>query len=120
MVEGITKTPMDRLDDYRQAVRTVLEPYARITYANVDVKNRQVFDRETDRYIILSVGWDRQRHLHSCLLHIEIIDGKVWIQLDNTEEGIAEELIQAGIAKEDIVLGFHEPEIRQYTGFALA
>ena len=35
------------------------------------------------------------------------------------EDGIAEELINAGIPKSDIVLGFHEPEIRQYTGFAV-
>jgi hypothetical protein len=111
---------MDRLDNYRQIIRTVLEPYTEIAYANVKVKNRQIFDRETDRYIILSEGWDRQQHLHSCLLHIEIINGKVWIQLDNTEDGITEELIQAGIPKADIVLGFHEPEIRPYTGFAVA
>jgi hypothetical protein len=106
---------MDRLDRYSQIIRTVLKPYVEIAYANVKVKNRQIFDRETDRYIILSEGWDRQQHLHSCLLHIDIINGKVWIQLDNTEE-----LIQAGIPKSDIVLGFHEPEIRPYTGFAVA
>jgi hypothetical protein len=84
------------------------------------VKNHQVFDLETDQYLILSEGWEKQQHLHSCLIHIEIINEKVWIQLDNTEEGIAEELIQAGIPKQEIVLGFHEPEIRPFTGFAVA
>jgi hypothetical protein len=111
---------MDRLDTYRQVIRNVLHPYTQIVYANVTAKNRQIFDPETDRYIILSEGWDRQQHLHSCLIHVEIIDEKVWIQLDNTEDGVAEELIQAGIPKQDIVLGFHEPEVRQYTGFAVA
>jgi XisI protein len=48
------------------------------------------------------------------------MDGKVWIQMDGTEDGIAQELIQSGIPKEDIVLGFHEPSIRPYTGFAVA
>lgn len=28
-------------------------------------------------------------------------------------------LVNAGISKNDIVLGFHEPEIRKYTGFAV-
>jgi hypothetical protein len=110
---------MDRLDSYREIIRAVLESYVNITYANIDLKNRQIFDRETDRYIILSEGWQKQHHLHSCLIHVEIINNKVWIQLDNTEDGIAEELINAGIPKLDIVLGFHEPEIRQYTGFAI-
>ncbi len=48
------------------------------------------------------------------------MDGKVWIQTDGTEDGVTDELMQAGIAKEDIVLGFHEPEIRKYTGFSVA
>ncbi len=111
---------MDQLDTYRQVIRKVLKPYTDITYANVNVKNHQVFDSETDQYLILSEGWDRQHHLHSCLIHIEIINDKVWVQCDNTEDGITEELIQAGIPKENIVLGFHEPEIRPYTGFAVA
>jgi XisI protein len=111
---------MDRLATYRQIIRKVLAPYINITYANVNVKNHQVFDLETDRYLILSEGWEKQQHLHSCLIHVEIINDRVWIQLDNTEDGIAEELIQAGIPKQDIVLGFHEPEIRAYTGFAVA
>jgi hypothetical protein len=111
---------MDRLDAYRQIIRNVLKPYINITYANVNVKNHQVFDPETDQYLILSEGWEKQQHLHSCLVHIEIINDKVWIQLDNTEDGIADELIQAGIPKQEIVLGFHEPEIRPFTGFAVA
>lgn len=110
---------MDRLDSYRKIICEVLRSYLDITYANVDLKNRQIFDRETDRYIILSEGWQQQQHLHSCLIYVEIIDTKAWIQLDNTEDGIAEELINAGIPKSDIVLGFHEPEIRQYTGVAV-
>lgn len=110
---------MDRLDSYRKIICEVLRSYLDITYANVDLKNRQIFDRETDRYIILSEGWQQQQHLYSCLIHVEIIEAKVWIQLDNTEDGTAEELINAGILKSDIVLGFHEPEIRQYTGFAV-
>ena len=111
---------MDRLDIYRQIICKALKSYTDIIYANVNVKNRQIFDLETDRYIILSEGWNHQLHLHSCLIHVEIIDDKIWVQLDNTEDGITEELIQAGIPKEDIVLGFHEPEIRPYTGFAVA
>jgi hypothetical protein len=111
---------MDQLDKYRQIIRTVLKPYADISYANVDVKNRSAFDTETDQYIILSEGWENSQQLHGVLIHVEIMDGKVWIQADGTEDGVAQELIQSGIPKEDIVLGFHEPSIRPYTGFAVA
>jgi len=34
--------------------------------------------------------------------------------------GIAIELEQAGILKKNIVLGFHEPDVRQHTGYAVA
>jgi len=54
------------------------------------------------------------------LLHIDVIDNLVWIQQDGTEDGIAYELEKAGIPKSSIVLGFHEPEVRQYTGYAVA
>ena len=43
---------------------------------------------------------------------------KVWIQHDGTEEGIAEELVTAGIPRDRIVLAFKPPEMRPYTEFA--
>ncbi|MBD2297255.1 MULTISPECIES: XisI protein [Nostocales] len=111
---------MDRLETYQNIIRNILKSYLNISYANADIRNRAAFDSENDEYLIISEGWNDKQHLHSCLIHIEIINGKVWIQCDNTEDGIANELVQAGIPKEDIVLGFHEPDVRQYTGFAIA
>jgi hypothetical protein len=37
-----------------------------------------------------------------------------------TEDGIATDLLEAGVPKEDIVLAFHAPEMRPYTEFAVA
>ncbi len=111
---------MDTLEKYRQIIRNVLTPYAQIAYANVDVRNLTAFDSDSDQYAILSEGWDRQCHYHGCLIHIEIRNGKVWVQRDGTEEGVATELVEAGIPKSDIVLGFHEPSVRPHTGFAIA
>ncbi len=41
-------------------------------------------------------------------------------QNDSREEGIATELVEAGVPKEDIVLGFQPAKERPYTGFAIA
>ncbi len=111
---------MDNLEKYRQIVRKVLIPYSKIKYAYGDYQNEAIFDEKNDRYLIVSQGWEEDgiRH-HSCLLHLEIINDKIWIQKDNTEEGIATDLLAAGIPKNDIVLGFHEPKIRKYTEFAV-
>ncbi|WP_338124970.1 element excision factor XisI family protein [Fischerella thermalis] len=40
------------------------------------------------------------------MLHIDIIDHKLWIQNNGTEEGVAVDLVAAGIPKEHIVLDF--------------
>jgi XisI protein len=39
---------------------------------------------------------------------------------DTTEDGIATDLVREGVPREDIVLAFQPPEMRQYTDFAAA
>lgn len=110
---------MDKLGKFRQIIRRALLPYCEIEYANGDFQNQPVFDQEHDHYLIVSQGWEKngKRH-HGCLIDIEIKNGKIWIQRDGTEAGVATDLERAGVAKNDIVLGFHEPEVRQFTGYA--
>ncbi|MBI3912872.1 MAG: XisI protein [Chloroflexi bacterium] len=109
---------MDTLDPYRQIAQNVLKEYVRIQYAYGNIENEAVFDRESDHYMVVSVGWQDVKRIHGCLIHLDIINGKVWIQRDGTEHGIARELEKAGIPKDHIVLGFHLPDVRQYTEFA--
>jgi XisI protein len=110
---------MDTLTEYRQIVERMLSDYAGMSYAYGDIKDETVFDREHDRYLLMSVGWNKGR-VHGCVIHIDIIEGKLWLQCDNTDRGIAMELVAAGIPREHIVLGFRPPELRQYTDFAAA
>ena len=49
-----------------------------------------------------------------------IKSGKIWIQQNMTEIRVAQELVNRGIAKTDIVLGFQAPEMREYTDYATA
>lgn len=111
---------MDRLEKYNDIICTVLTPYGDINYSNVEIKNRLVFDKTNHQYLVISEGWQGQHHYHNCLIHLEIVEGKIWVQCDNTEDGITDELVTAGIEKDNIVLGFQEPAVRQYTGFAVA
>lgn len=110
---------MDTLAEYRQVVERLLSEYAAIPYSYGDIKHVTVFDRDSDRYLLMTVGWDKGR-VHGCVIHIDIIDGKLWLQCDNTDRGIAMELVAAGVPREHIVLGFRRPELRQYTDFAAA
>ena len=111
---------MDTLDTYRKIIENVLNEYAQIPYSYGDIEREIVFDREHDRYLLLSVGWEGRRRVHGALIHIDVIQDKVWIQGDKTEDGIANNLVAAGIPKEAIVLGFHSSGIRKHTEFAVA
>ncbi|NEQ51760.1 MAG: XisI protein [Leptolyngbya sp. SIO3F4] len=110
----------DNLEHWRESIEQVLTDYAAIPYSYSQVKKETVFDRAQDRYLIVIVGWESHRYEHGCTVHIDIIDGKVWIQRDGTEDGIALDLENAGIPKTSIVLGFKPPEVRPMTGYAVA
>ncbi len=74
-----------------------------------------MIDRESDRYLLVEVGWQNDRRIY-----ISIIINKLWIQQDGTKEGIANDLIALGlgISKDQIVLGFKPIERRILTEFA--
>jgi XisI protein len=52
------------------------------------------------------VGSEDRRRVHGCLVHIDRIDDKIWVQADGTEHGMAPALVRGGIAPERIILAF--------------
>ncbi|ESA34648.1 hypothetical protein N836_15770 [Leptolyngbya sp. Heron Island J] len=111
---------MDRLNEYRQLIRDLIKDHTKVPYKHGDIKFETVFDSESDRYLLMILGRENKRYEHGCLLHVDIINGKIWIQRDGTEEGIATQLVEAGVPKGQIVLGFKSPERRKDTEFAVA
>ncbi|MFZ4678224.1 MAG: XisI protein [Nodosilinea sp.] len=104
---------------YRQLVQELLQGYSNIKANNEAVEAEAIFDPQRDRYQLVHVGWSNKRRVYGCVLHLDIKDGKIWIQHDGTEGGIANELVDRGVPKHDIVLGFHSPFKRQFTDFAV-
>ena len=110
---------MDTLDNYRLIIKEVLIPYTQIPYSYGVIECKTVFDKENDSYLLITIGWDGAKRIHGCLVHLDIIDGKIWVQRDDTEDGVTYELEAAGIPKDKIVLGFHPQNVRQHTGYAV-
>ncbi|WP_035990414.1 XisI protein [Leptolyngbya sp. KIOST-1] len=110
---------MADVNHYRQLVQELLQEYSNIRANNEAVDAEAIFDLQRDRYQVVHVGWSNKRRVYGCVLHLDIIDGKIWIQHDGTEGGIANELVDRGVPKQDIVLGFHSPFKRQFTEFAV-
>lgn len=104
---------------YRQLIQELLSEYSNIRANNEAVDAEAIFDVQRDRYQLVHVGWSNKHRVYGCVLHLDIKNGKIWIQHDGTEGGIANELVDRGVPKHDIVLGFHSPFKRQFTEFAV-
>jgi hypothetical protein len=112
---------MDTREHYQQIIERVLSPFTERRYVNGDITNEAVFDRAGDHYLIVSLGWQGYKRVAYNLLHLDIIGGKIWVQKDGTEDGIAGELEAAGVPKSDIVLAFRHISDRELMpGFAVA
>jgi hypothetical protein len=110
---------MDKLERYRKIIRKIILEYASYKPSRGDVKTEAIIDEENDHYELIHVGWVNDRRVHGSVIHLDIIDGKIWIQHDGTSWPVADALLEAGITKEEIVLGFQPPHLRQYTDFAV-
>ncbi len=108
-------------DDLREVVRRVILEYATHKPSNGEITAEAIMDEERGHYLVVHLGWDEEEdgRVFGCPIHIDVIDDKIWIQNDGTSPGVAEDLLEAGIPHESIVLGFHPEYVRQHTGFAL-
>lgn len=112
---------MDKITTYKGIIEKVLAHQASIKISNLPAVERQLIIGEgKEQFILLHVGWQDKRYVHGLVIHVQIKNDKVWIQEDMTDIDIAGRLIEQGIPKSDIVLGFVAPYARSIAGFAAA
>lgn len=111
---------MEKLQQYRQVIRKVLLEQAHPYSHSNQVETGIICDTEHDHYQLCYIGWQDQKRVFNVILHFDIKDGKIWIQHNGTEISIAKVLTEKGIPASDIVLGFHSPFKRQFSGYAIA
>ena len=111
---------MEKLTQYRQIIQSALMTYTEIPYSHGELICKPIFDEIHDSYLLITLGWDRKARVHGCLIHLDTINEKVWVQRDETEDGVTLELVASGIPRHDIVLAFHPIDVRPYTGYATA
>ena len=109
---------MDTLASYRDVIQVLLSDYAATPISNGAIDCYTVFDTQKDHYQVMNVGWDGHRRVYGCVLHLDVKDEKIWVEQNMTEMRVAQELVAQGVKKEDIVLGFQAPDMRQYTEYA--
>ena len=111
---------MARVDEYREIVLQALEEHKspRSSTLPDDEHDFIIADEKNGHFQLMSIGWKDAKRVYGCLVHLDIIADKIWVQYDGIETGITERLLELGIPKEDIVLGFQMPFKRKFSGFA--
>jgi hypothetical protein len=113
----------NKVETYRRLITGLLTKYANAPAIGVggdSVEEQLILDTERDHYQILTIGWENGKRVYYPVFHLDIKNGKIWIQEDATDFDIVGELEQQGVSKDDIVLAFHAPYKRPYTGYAVA
>jgi translation initiation factor 6 (eIF-6) len=109
---------MERLT-YQEAIEKILNNLSEMVVRE-GTEVEIIRDRVAGHYLIILVGWHDQIRVYGSLVHIDIKDDKIWIQQDRTDTGIAQELVEAGVPKSDIVLAFKSAFARKFTEYAIS
>lgn len=113
---------MEKLNKYKEIVKKVINEVAGLNpETNDEISNQIIFDENNNNYLLVMNGWRGESRFYGIIIHIEVKDnGRVWLHQDNTDLIIVDHLLERGIPKKDIVLGFHAPIMRPDTDFAVA
>lgn len=100
-----------------EAIQTVLEDIA-LPGTPSDLDFQIIKDTENHHYQVVVSGWRGWERVHAIVVQIDLRGDLVWIEADNTDYDVAKALVELGVPRDKIVLGFQPPSLRKHTGFA--
>ncbi len=102
-----------------ETIKAAISDYAKDEPSYGEIKIEKIFDDQLGHYELMYAGWSDDLRVHGSVIHLDVVDNKAWVEYDGTEYGIAKELRDRGIPREQIVLGFMPEERRQHSEFAV-
>ena len=111
---------VEEIENYRRILCEVIERHARLAASTPQPETVPVCDTEHDNYLLVDVGWETEERAHYVVAHLRLRDGKVWIEKDGIEYGIARDLLAAGIPAKDIIMAAYSPRPIPLTELAAA
>jgi hypothetical protein len=102
------------MNEYRHLIKKILSEYIELDKRQPaeGIEYLLIADDERGHYLWLNLGWKDGKRINAETIYVRIVEGKFCIETDWTENGIAEDLIAAGVPEDDIVLAFQPPSIR--------
>lgn len=112
---------MEKISLYKKYARELIQQIRDRLNGDDSIAIQAITDEENGHYLVFNNGWrDNKHRVYGCVVHIEVKpDGKVWLHHDGTDLIVGQMLLDRGIPKSDIVLGFHAPIMRKDTEFAV-
>ena len=84
------------------------------------VEAQTIFDTQHDHYNCCITDGSNTKRIFGPVLHLDIKEGKIWIQWNGTEDDIAPNSWRSVSPNTILCSGFHTPRMRQYTEYAVS
>jgi hypothetical protein len=106
---------MDKLERYRKLVKGLVEKYGEMAMRSNEERSEIIVinDDKTDNYLWLHLS-SLNGERHFVPLHLRLKNEKIFVCWDGTNLEFAQQLIDAGVPEEDIVIGFHQPDFSEH------
>ncbi|MBP0016179.1 MAG: XisI protein [Cyanobacteria bacterium SBLK] len=112
---------MDRLEQYRSIIQKVLNEHAQLSQKvrsdrpddlDSPAETIVICDEKNDNYLLVTVGWQEYKRIHSILVHLRIVNEKIHVEWNGVEY-FAEDLIEQGIPESVFVPAFGDPNLSE-------
>ncbi len=112
---------MEKLVSYKEIAKEITDIVYSKLLGGDDVIIQPITDEARGHYLVFNNGWrDNQHRIYGVVVHIEVKkEGKIWLHHDGTDLIVGQMLLDRGVPKTDLVLGFHAPIMRADTEFAV-
>ena len=118
---------MDKLSIKIQQNQKILTQYIQTLAKqyNTALGNKMIYqsliDTKNNHFQLLKMGWQNDQFIYNVLLHLDINaqSGNIWIQRNNTEILLENDLKKFNVTKKQLVLGFRPESMRKYSEFAV-
>ncbi|MEM7181793.1 MAG: XisI protein [Spirochaetota bacterium] len=106
-------------ESYQKVIQDLIQEHATPISNQPDIQAQVIFDTRNEQYLLYYTGWHEWEYTNACVLHFQIIGEKIWIHHNGTEEDVGQSLLENGVEKENIVLGFIHPTQREASGYKI-
>ncbi len=105
--------------NYPQAIEEIIKDFTNILMEEEEETEVELIgDRHGGHYLVMVVGWQEDVRVYNTIVHVDLKGDKIWIQKNETDRNIAQELVALGVAKTNIVLGDRPPSMRKFTPYS--